>query len=743
MIEKIKLFSVATFTNETVIDKLKKINFFYGANGSGKTTITRVLSSLDNYANCQITWKNNSKLKTLVYNEDFIDNYFYNKDFLNGIYTIGEGAKETEEKIKQVKEELNKLNNEKDSSESSIGTKNKDKTNIENIFTNICWEKGYLNFQNDFPDFYTGYRNNKNKFKSKALDEKNNTSTLLSKDELKRKYDSLYAKDSQKINELEKISKEILNEIKNIEGNQKILQTSIIGKRDVDITKMIEKLGNHDWVRQGKEYYDNNYDENKKAYICPFCQQETSEDFRKQLEEYFDETYNQQIKELAIYEERYKKITNTIRNYFSNLLELSNSYLDKKKDTIQDKFNIIDGIINQNLQQLENKKNNPSSKIELKSISNNISEIDTIIDEINKEIQEHNNLVENKSLEKNKLNSELWRFIVNELKTDIENYQKNIDDINKALNSLNNQKKQIELDIENKKNEISDLEKKIKSVKPTVDAINKILDSFGFKGFKLKSTDDEKHYQVIRNDGTDAKKTLSEGERNFLIFLYFYHMVQGVENPDENINEDKILVIDDPVSSFDSDVLFIVSTLIKNILKRVRKDESNVKQVFLFTHNAYFFKEVTFISSRESAYNKREDTMYYIVRKKDNVTCIDKYETCPIKTSYQTLWDDIKKDGIDCISIQNSMRRIIEFYFKFLANINEQELLEKFTNVNEKNICKSLIGWINVGSHDIIDDFNISISNDQIEKYKEIFMRIFEITGHKEHYDMMMNNVNK
>ena len=58
------------------------------------------------------------------------------------------------------------------------------------------------------------------------------------------------------------------------------------------------------------------------------------------------------------------------------------------------------------------------------------------------------------------------------------------------------------------------------------------------------------------------QQNLSEGERNFLIFLYFYHLIYGVESPEENINQDKILVIDDPVSSLDSDVLFIVSTLI-------------------------------------------------------------------------------------------------------------------------------------------------------------------------------------
>ncbi len=34
-------------------------------------------------------------------------------------------------------------------------------------------------------------------------------------------------------------------------------------------------------------------------------------------------------------------------------------------------------------------------------------------------------------------------------------------------------------------------------------------------------------YKIIRPGGMDAKETLSEGEYNFISFLYFYHLVYG------------------------------------------------------------------------------------------------------------------------------------------------------------------------------------------------------------------------
>lgn len=744
MIKSIKLHTTP-FENEVNIEDLRQINFFYGANGSGKTTITRVLANPDAYNSCKVEWYGNNKLKTIIYNEDFVRDYFYTKDSLSGIYTIGEGAKDIEEKILNRKSELDRLNKELTNLSGTNENKEKEQNDLFEKFKDTCWQKGYLDLQNEFDLFFTGYKRDKEKFANKVLDEKSNSSELLEKVKLKEKYDLVYGSDVSKIDELFFLDDKILEEkdktlkqIKSLEDNQDILKLSIVGKKDIDIAKMIEKLQNHDWVKQGKEYYEQNIDEDGN-YICPFCQQKTSEDFRKQLEEYFDEAYRNNLSELNNYVIHYSDLAEKVGEYFSEILSLSNKYIDEKKSIIKDKHDIIEGIINQNKQLLEKKQNNPSEKIEIKPYSNLVEEINLILTEINKNIKEHNRLIDNKESEKQTLNNEIWRFIFELLKSDVDTYVYENNNIEKAIKNISQQIQQKKQNITDTTKEIGELEKQIKSVKPTVDAINKILENFGFTGFKLKASEDEKHYQVIRNDGSDAKKTLSEGERNFLVFLYFYHFVYGVENPEENINQDKVLVIDDPVSSIDSDVLYIVSMIIRKILDNVRKEEGTIKQVFILTHNAYFFKEITFISSRESCYNPRNDTIYFIVRKNSNISIIDKYETCPIKTSYQLLWDDIKRNASDCISLQNSMRRIIEFYFNFLANINENELIEK-CDKNEQVICKSLFAWVNAGSHEIIDDYNISISNEQIDKFRIVFKKIFEITGHIDHYNMMISN---
>ena len=148
-----------------------------------------------------------------------------------------------------------------------------------------------------------------------------------------------------------------------------------------------------------------------------------------------------------------------------------------------------------------------------------------------------------------------------------------------------------------KADEIRRLEKQTASIHPAIDGINDILSRFGFSNFFLAKSDSGAFYKLIRSDGSDAKATLSEGEKNFVTFLYFYHLMRGNES-ESGMTTDRVVVFDDPVSSLDCDILFIVSSLIKGLFDEVRSGDGYIKQVFVLTHNVYFHKEVTFVGRR-------------------------------------------------------------------------------------------------------------------------------------------------
>lgn len=124
-------------------------------------------------------------------------------------------------------------------------------------------------------------------------------------------------------------------------------------------------------------------------------------------------------------------------------------------------------------------------------------------------------------------------------------------------------------------------------------------------------------YRLCRKDGTDAQETLSEGERSFITFLYFFHLLKG-SMTEAGLNTDRVVVFDDPVSSLDSDVLFIVSSLIKQAIEEARAKTGSIKQVFVLTHNVYFFKEVVFDNNRSGSAPGKHET-FWTVRKINDV----------------------------------------------------------------------------------------------------------------------------
>ena len=58
--------------------------------------------------------------------------------------------------------------------------------------------------------------------------------------------------------------------------------------------------------------------------------------------------------------------------------------------------------------------------------------------------------------------------------------------------------------------------------------------------------------------------------------------------------------------------------------------------------------------------------------------------------------------------------------------------------MQEKEICCSLLCWVNDGSHCVPDDYSIIPDDGQVEKYLDVFKQVFEVTGHIQHYNMMM-----
>ena len=555
-----------------------------------------------------------------------------------------------------------------------------------------------------------------------AQEQASNTATLLTLAELEKKAESVFGPTPT----MEaSVSAADTSKLLAHETNP-ILKKRVIGKEDVDIAAMIKKLGNSDWVREGRGFYEVN------DGVCPFCQQETTDAFAQSLNEYFDETFLADSKAIDELATNYATDAARIQQQLALIIASPSKFLDVEK--LKAEKELLDAKITLNNQRLAGKKKEASQVVELESLSNVFTAIKTLIDAADTQVAAHNKMVANLATERATLTAQVWKFVLEELKTDLATFKTAKDGLDKAIAAMTTQITTATTDKAKKAAEIRELEKQTTSIQPTIDGINSLLSSFGFQGFKLAKAASGTSYKLVRSDGSDAKATLSEGEKTFVTFLYFYHLLKGSVS-DSGMTTDRIVVFDDPVSSLDSDILFIVGSLIKGLFDEVRAGAGHIKQIFVLTHNVYFHKEVTYNPKRKDVAMNEET--FWIVRKPGLVSKLDNHPNNPIKTSYELLWAEVRKPERSNLAIQNTLRRILENYFKILGGIEFDQLCAMFDG-KEKIICKSLCSWVHDGSHYAHDDLYVSIDDTMVDSYLKVFRAIFDKSGHRSHYKMMM-----
>lgn len=733
MIEDISIKGTATF-DDTGIEFLefKKVNFLYGANGSGKTTISNFLYEPNNvqFPKCQLKWQNNLELRTLVYNKEFRERNFGNGT-IAGVFTLGQATKEEAKLIEEKREALKELKDKGIHQKNVSLLQTEKRLNLEEDFKEQAWTEIYKKHQVHFKEVFKGVLQKKS-FLARLLEEfENNISNSEPLEGLKKKAETILGAPPLKIDRIPTIDFTGLSEIE----QDSIWSKKIIGKSDVEIAKLIQRLNINDWVNEGQKHL-------QEDETCPFCQQNTiSEEFRMQLEGYFDETFTNETSRVKNFNEEYIRL---YENLMNELIDVENDQkLDQKTKLDLDKFSPFLKTLNSqfiaNKELLNGKLKEPSRSINLKPTKEQLEDLNRIIAQANSAIAENNNIVDNYTAERIKLVNEVWKFIIEDNRNDIERFVKHNNGLVNGINNIKEDMGKLRQDYIKEDLEIKSLTKNVTSVQPSVDEINHTLRSFGFQNFELvPAKEGINQYQIQRENGELAEATLSEGEITFITFLYFLQLAKGSINETEII-DDRVLVVDDPISSLDSNVLFIVSSLLKRITKGIIDDEGNIKQLILLTHNVYFHKEVSFINGRTK---ECPDTHFWILRKIENISYLENLGTKnPIQNSYELLWRELKnQDNNSGITVQNTMRRIIENYFKILGGYRDDDLINNFDNPQEKEICRSLICWINEGSHTIPDDLFIEQQSNSIANYFKVFKSVFKETGHIEHYNMMMDH---
>lgn len=745
-IEKITL-NDATFTGEVIEPTF--VNFFYGKNGAGKSTIARAI-----HDNTGIEWQNGktaTDYDLLTYNTEFIDANFANYGNLAGVFTVCETNIEVQKKIEALQADKGAAEEEHKKKSETAELKRNEKEGALEVFQEACWNQS----KGRRTTFDAAIKGKKTKalFAGEIL---KITPVQHDEETLEKMAKTLWGGDDKQYVKFSKGKKVSYASLPGFDLMGKVVASS----SETPFAGFIKRLNATDWVRQGHTHFAGQTDGK-----CPYCQQKLPSTFEDDLLNCFDAQYQEDITAINNFKTVYESEMNGLINTFEGNLDGVMPGLDTSEYETKIK-NFKDAIVI-NSQRIASKIKEPTTIASLEDTDSILLEIGSIIDQLNSQIDAHNTLVGDKKNQQSKCSKEVWEYLSFTLKEAVKKYNDTLANADKELKTLKIELGDLEKKSRNITNEISDLNKQVVNTEATIEGINRILKTSGFQGFSLRAKKSVQNtYEVIRPDGSIAEK-LSEGERNFIAFLYFYHLVRGSFSDKEV--KDKVVVIDDPVSSMDSSALLIVSALVREMVEIClnntdylnQKIEGNfIKQIFILTHNVYFHNEIT-----PRQVNKYRSTSFYLIRKTDNVSriklCVRPSHTVPteeenynpIQNSYAALWDEYKE--LKTVNtITNVVHHILEYYFiqicgyagadlqKIVLDDNKDRFVDHSgskPDYTKHELAAALLSYIDSSPALIADGFNIIETGFDVEQIKDVFKMIFEAMQQEQHYKMMMN----
>ena len=741
----------ATFTDVPVAD-LTFVNFFYGNNGAGKSSIAHAIEEDDG-----VVWadgKSADDYDVLVYNQDFINENFVNYGDLKGVFIFGEEDIEAKKRIAELTEEKKKKSDAKVAAGEDYKQKTAGVDAALTQFQDACFSKT-ADIRKRFEKCMDGKKQKRN-FAEAVLGEKTPKEHDLP--ELERLYGVAFDDTARAYAEFKKAGATTYGSL----PGKEMLDKVIVSSSDTPFARFLKALGStaSDWVRDGHTHFSGSA-----GGKCPYCQQKLPANFENEIAATFDAQYQQDIRDLGQFQSTYGRETaDIVRVLQTNTTDAMPS-LDLR--AYQEKLSLLESKFEVNRQRIAEKVKEPSKTVSLEDTDTLLLEIGAMIDGINKLIKANNDVIAAKKSSKEKCKTEIMQYLAFMLADEVTSYKDEVARLEKEIKEITERGTLLRKEISELTREISELNKHNANTEAAIDSINKILRDSGFQGFSIRAKDGvENVYEIVRENGTVAEN-LSEGERNFIAFLYFYHRVRGSMNSEEL--KEKIVVIDDPVSSMDSTALFIVSAIVREMINVCRNNTEYlnpqapgdyIKQLFILTHNVYFHREVTY--QQVGYYNC---TSFYMIRKNDNVSTVklckrqnkeipsEEENYNPVQNSYAALWDELR-DLHSTIPALNVMRRILEYYFLQLCGyegsdlrsivLEKKENREKFIkqvegekpDMTDYQLASSLLAYIN-NPNGISDGLNYVEDCEDAEAYKRVFQMIFDALGQSQHYKMM------
>ena len=638
MISKIDVLEYGTFKNckwdeifgDNSDDAFGLRNIIYGRNYAGKTTFSRIIRSLElgkphkdfDNGRFKVFLSDGSEISqsdlgkkhfnVRVYNTDF------KKDNLSFLYDekgeitpfaiIGEQNIEIQSKIEQEEKRLEEIRVKLYDPDNGLNKKfNDNKQNLERLEKDLS-----------------------KKLSSKASQIRNDPSLFLAGQ--KKQYnirdiekEILLASplEEKAKRELEKTVKENIKEVipdllyLDIDFSDLLKKANSLLSMSIKPSKIIESLENNndlqEWVRDGINLHKGVMDK------CAFCGNTIEEARWEELDRHF-------TREVQDYTEKIEVLmaeVNTRKTYILDYeLPFNNSsfYTIYEDDyyLVSQEFELLKNAtvtkLDEIYEALQERRINLFIKSNLIYEDENFkTKVKELFLKINNLISKNNKYTNEYKEKQNEARKKLRYHEIYLFKNMIDYDQKKviIESQTKLLEKIEEDKELLEVEEHKCVIRKRELEASLKDEKNAVRLVNKYLKTFlGHPELYIdvENGESEKITKFVVKRNNQKATNLSEGEQSLIAFCYFLATLKDISN-----REEYIILIDDPISSLDSNHIFYIYSLIDSEIA-----SKDYKQVFISTHNLDLLKYLQKLTTPTN--NKKYKNKYYLIEKRITAT---------------------------------------------------------------------------------------------------------------------------
>jgi wobble nucleotide-excising tRNase len=682
--------------------QLKKLNIIFGRNYSGKTTLSRILRSLetgnisDKYDSPEYTIAlqdettishtsiTSHSLVVRVFNEDFVREHlavFHNEDDnIAAFAVLGEDNADIVEALSKKEKELG--------SEDTPGSlRGSVKKCQQDMFTaSRSHEKTQQSLEN--------------LLKGKAQEIKNNTTKYADvnytirkiRPDIEKVLAETYAYPTKdEISGHEKVLAE-RSKPEITEGEHPPLNwdtilsqaTDLLGhtiQPTVPLQSLLDDAILQEWVRQGKKLHEG------KRKTCGFCGNSLPADLWDKLDKHFSEESENLRNAL---DELVTSIDEEIGSATDLLRVDSNAFLDAFSGDLQILREDAKSFCANYIRLL--KKVRKCAKQRLASIFSpvpvpDVDDMQPTYEELCKNyeaIRSKNNafarsLSTKQSTSRRILRqAEVSRFLQT---IDYAKKQKEIDRLDEAMKAKKGEFTDAKQAVADAEKVIVELRSKLRDERNGAEKVNQYLNhDFGHRSLRLEAipaedgTDGQYRFEIMRDK--KVAHHLSEGERSLIAFCYFLARLDDTNTSGKPL----IIWIDDPVSNLDDNHAFFVYSLIRTHIA----ESSRCQQLIVSTHNLSFLKYLY----RLPPSNDKQKCYLLVEREGDTSRIVSmpeylkKYVTefhHLFQQIYQCATKDVSAitDASGYYSFPNNVRRFLEMYLVFKYPDHRERLVDK------------------------------------------------------------------